>query len=295
MRKNVDALGNVHAPDMSNFVALTSITEVRGKTDDQKTFSLLQTAAPSTPSHHCSAFPLPQPVTLKSVPVTVQFAADGSLATLNISNVQWSDSMGQFGYKTYNYSDWVPFSEQFMVNGQMSGGFSKVGSNNYSECRFWLGQVQAAYVSKDGNSVAARIAMPSKAVQAYGAPSTVFVVYDFTTKGNGVAANLTLTWLEKTPTMIGESISLLFAPSPARVGAWSIDKLGRSIDPEDVIDGGNQFNHASWGGAAVPTKAGTFSVRSLDAPNMNPMTQDWPQSNALPAGEGGGTEGILRV
>ena len=216
--------------------------------------------------------------------MTVQFAADGSLAALNISGVQWSEHLGQFGYKTYNYSDWIPFSKAYMVGGDMQPGFSKMGSNNYSESRFWLGQVQQAFVSKDGNSVAARIAMPTKSVETYGSPSTVYIMYTFAAKGKGVAANMTLTWLEKTPTMIGESISLLFAPSPARDGAWSIDKLGRAVDPEDVIDGGNQYNHASWGGAAVPTKAGTFSLRSLDAPNFTPMTKAWPQANALPAG-----------
>ena len=65
--------------------------------------------------------------------------------------------------------------------------------------------------------------------------------------------------------------------------AWSIDKLGHGVDPEGVQDGGNQFNHASWGGTTVSTVAGTMTIKSLDAPNVNPMTDTFPIGNPLPA------------
>lgn len=234
--------------------------------------------------------PLPnhtQPIDLKAAKTRVQFAADGSLASVNVNNVEWAKDMGRFGYKTFNDSDWVPFSRQYMNSGQVTPGFAKVGSNNYSESTFFVGQLQAAYQSADGNTVAARLAMPQRTVQVYGAPQTVYLVYSFAAAGNGATATLNITWLNKTPVMIGESIMLLFAPKPARTGPWAIDKMGYPIDPEDVQDGGNQFNHVSWEGAAVPTAQGKFTVKSLDAANINPMTADWPQGNALPAGASG--------
>ena len=110
----------------------------------------------------------------------------------------------------------------------------------------------------------------------------------------GVASfglDLELTWIGKTPTMVGESSMLTFPPAPALASAeaWSLDKMGGLIDPEDVIDGGNQFNHGTWrGGAQARTAAGeTFTVSSLDAPNMCPQTPLFPHGNPLPAGSDG--------
>ena len=110
----------------------------------------------------------------------------------------------------------------------------------------------------------------------------------------GVASfglDLELTWIGKTPTMVGESSMLTFPPAPALASAeaWSLDKMGGLVDPEDVIDGGNQFNHGTWrGGAQARTAAGeTFTVSSLDAPNMCPQTPLFPHGNPLPAGSDG--------
>ena len=50
-----------------------------------------------------------------------------------------------------------------------------------------------------------------------------------------------------------------------------------------MADGGNQFNHASWEGVSVKTVAGSMTIRSLDAPNVNPMTKMFPIGNPLPA------------
>jgi len=65
--------------------------------------------------------------------------------------------------------------------------------------------------------------------------------------------------------------------------AWRLDKLGQGVDPEGVLDGGNQYNHAVWRGAAANTARGVFSIEALDAANMNPMTPAFPIGNPLPA------------
>ena len=88
---------------------------------------------------------------------------------------------------------------------------------------------------------------------------------------------------------IGESTMVTFSPAPAlRVpGAFSLDKLGSPVDPEDVQDGGNQFNHGVWSGVTITTVAGQMHIESLDAPNMNPMTPSFPFGNPFPAGSDG--------
>ena len=69
----------------------------------------------------------------------------------------------------------------------------------------------------------------------------------------------------KIPTMIGESTMLTFAPAPEllKTKAWQLDKIGTSIDPENVIDGGNQFNHGVWNGGALGKAF--FSMRKFES------------------------------
>lgn len=172
-----------------------------------------------------------------------------------------------------------------MNGGQEQPGFSKIGSNNYSESTYFTGSVSAAYVSADKTSLVVQLAMSNRAVTLYGCPHTAFLTYTFAAQGRGVAANLTLTYFGKQAIMIGESMSLIFRPAPARTSSWAINKLGYDVDPEDVQDGGNQCNHVTWDGSRVQTAAGNFTLQSLDAPNLNPMTAAYPYGNALPAGE----------
>ena len=95
--------------------------------------------------------------------------------------------------------------------------------------------------------------------------------------------------------MIGESTMLTFQPAPELLSskAWTLDKIGTEIDPENVIDGGNQYNHGIWNGGAVATTAtgATMRVISLDAPNMCPQTPNFPHGNPLPAG----SDGLLQL
>lgn len=88
--------------------------------------------------------------------------------------------------------------------------------------------------------------------------------------------------------MVGESAMLAFTPAPplrpqGGGSAWRLDKIGSAIDPEDVVLGGNQYNHGVWGGATAATAAGAFHLESLDACNMNPVTPTYPYGNPLPA------------
>ena len=79
--------------------------------------------------------------------------------------------------------------------------------------------------------------MPSDAVHKYGA-SFSDAWLNVTVVGQGQLA-LELVTIGKTPTMVGESTMLTFAPATPlkKTGAWALDKIGSSVDPEDVIDG----------------------------------------------------------
>merc|ERR1719375_2116918 len=134
--------------------------------------------------------------------------------------------------------------------------------------------------------------------------------------------DLALTWIGKQPTLDGEASSISFRPAPEasrfrpirrmpiqrmhpggfgrldfyrrqqhffqehQGSPWRFDKLGSSIDPEGVVDGGGQFCHGVWGGAAFNSVSGVFRLESLDAATMSPMTPTFPEGQPFPFSTG---------
>lgn len=196
------------------------------------------------------------------------------------------------------------------------GGFSKPGSQNYTEARTWPTSLVALYVDEPGctsgpasgrvakaqcSQLVLEIAMPPKSVTAYGAPAKVFLNLSaapppapsskLSARTSPLASlQLELTLLGKSPVMIGESLMFGFTPAPPlrRRGAWAMDKLGGEVDPEDVLPGGNSMNHAVNTGVRATTSANaTLTLGTLDAPLVCPVTAEFPHGNPLPAGSTG--------
>jgi hypothetical protein len=237
--------------------------------------------------------------------VQVGFDATGAMTTLRAGEasdstaIDWASAdkpLAALVYQTLNESDWKPFTYDYINGHSESKGFCKFGSNNYTVSKHWRPTIQAVYSDKNA-TVVVHMKMPQDACEKYGGAPTdaylnVTVVGSSADGGAATKLELTLTMLGKTPTMIGESTMLTFAPAAELLtsGAWSLDKLGYGVDPEDVLAGGNQFNHGVWsGGATAATKDGahSFNVVSLDASNMCPQTPDFPWGNPLPAGSSG--------
>ena len=196
-------------------------------------------------------------------------------------------------YQTLNESDWLPFTYDYVNGHSESGGFCKKGSNNFTVSKHWRPILNSVYASHAGSTVLAHMTMPTEASSRYGGAFTEAYLNVTSVKAGQLSLELTL--IGKTPTMIGESTMLSFAPAPQlkTSGAWSISKLGHGVDPEEVINGGNQFNHGAWdGGSTVTTASGEqLQLVSLDASNMCPQTADFPWGNPLPAG----SDGLLQL
>eukprot|EP01062_Namystynia_karyoxenos_P023051 TRINITY_DN18872_c0_g1_i1.p1 TRINITY_DN18872_c0_g1~~TRINITY_DN18872_c0_g1_i1.p1 ORF type:complete len:1136 (+),score=352.05 TRINITY_DN18872_c0_g1_i1:92-3499(+) len=223
--------------------------------------------------------------------VKVGLDSTGAITTLtDAAGHQWASQsarLAAFSYQTLNETQWKPFTYGYINGHGESGGFCKPGSNKYSEGRYWLPELQELWVSPAMGSVVAVLQMPSAAHDKYGAPGRLYLNLTVAS-GAPLAAELELVWMAKEPVMIGESSSISFTPAPAlqrrgNSSAWTMDKLGGKVDPEDVINGGNQFNHGIWGAVAGLTESGEFSIESLDAPNVNPITADFPYGNPLPS------------
>jgi len=229
--------------------------------------------------------------------------SDGSITTLATPGLgddiwhHWASEdspLAAFVYKTFNETEWAPFTYAYCADHKEQGGFCKPGSNNYSESRLWRPRLTRLWV-KGGISAAeglvALLEMPAKAASTYGAPSSLALnvsLTEFAAGRSSLALDISLVTLGKQPTMIGEASSVTFKPLGVRGpdvngSAWRIDKLGSWVDPEGVLDGGSQYVHGSWHGARAATAGGTFAIESLDAVNLNPITEDYPTGNPLPA------------
>ena len=138
-----------------------------------------------------------------------------------------------------------------------------------------------------------QLTMPNTSLR-YGAPPKLSLLADFTARSpsssGGFKVSLQLRWFGQTPTMIGVSGQMLFAPGPAlkprsenKSSPWTLEKLASNIDPENVIAGGNQWNHGVFRGVEAQTVAGVMRIESLDSAVYNMMTIDFPFGNALPA------------
>eukprot|EP01048_Picozoa_sp_COSAG05_P004600 COSAG05_NODE_254_length_12842_cov_140.995292_1_plen_827_part_00 len=231
---------------------------------------------------------------------TVAVGANGALTTLRSrGGVEWASArraMAQLVYRVYNDTDFNDFGGWYGPRGYWP--FCKandnvtymlgIDSNNNSESSYFLPTVTALYANVKSSRLVVQMSMPSKAVERYGSFRTAFLDVNVSRHSNNdqLEVALSLTWLGKQPVMIGESISLLFAPAPAlspgglnssSASAWTMNKLGSNIDPENVVQGGNQHNHAVWKGVVASTAAGEYELQTLDAPIVNPMT-DRPAS-----------------
>ena len=223
--------------------------------------------------------------------VRVGFGADGAITRLGRGHAEWASPtspLAAFTYKTLNDSDWMPFTYSYLVNHAPADGFWKPRSNNWTESTIFRPTATKQHVGPGKTSVVLEMTMPARSTAKYGSWATIFLMLGVDPARPG-ELDLTITTLGKAIASIGESTSITFQPAPAlrplsaTASAWSIDKLGHGVDPEGVQNGGNQFNHASWGGTTVHTAAGSMTIRSLDAPNVNPMTRTFPIGNPLPA------------
>ena len=225
---------------------------------------------------------------------TVKIGADGSIASLKAaSGSDWaspSKPLGAFVWRSYNESDWAPFTYNWVKGHKEVENFCKPGSNNFSEQANFFPRVTDVHVDKAGSAVIVSMAMPSRALK-YGAPTTLTLSANLSASAAGdLRASLQLRWFGQTPTMIGVGAQVLFAPGPQlrrqsaeNRSAWSLEKLGSSIDPENVIAGGNQWNHGVFRGVEATTAAGVMRIEALDTAIYNMMTREFPWGNALPA------------
>lgn len=107
---------------------------------------------------------------------------------------------------------------------------------------------------------------PPELRQDYGAPAELWLQLDVPL-GAG-ALNLSLTVLNKTATRLADGLFLRFnASAGAALPSWRVHKIGSSVDPFDVVPGGNLRHHGVGAGVTAAGAGGaSLFVGAPDAP-----------------------------
>jgi hypothetical protein len=168
-------------------------------------------------------------------------------------------NLASFAYMTFSVSDFAHYGREY--DGMSSGGgdFGKAGMASANVTGgAWHPTAAETWASSEHEGAGATgcvfvtaLTLPAVTSDKYGAPATISL--SVTVPGSdGAAADISLSWHDKTATRIGEAMWLSFVPPTRSHDAnWTMDVLGHPVNPLDVAHGGTRFKHAVWDGATL--------------------------------------------
>ncbi|KAL5021154.1 hypothetical protein ScPMuIL_000309 [Solemya velum] len=180
-----------------------------------------------------------------------QFSSEGHLVQLfePTSKINWASSsnpIGQFVYQTLNQSDFDYFNQHYPYSGRFQLGIGKpnISKNASPESKIWKTILYELYQGKDVCSFAAHLRLEDESVLGYyGAPKEVWISYSVSgTTPPGI--DIDVQWFLKSPTRLPEALYFSFFPTPQESSKWFVEKMGKFIDPLDVMVNGSQRLHA---------------------------------------------------
>jgi hypothetical protein len=206
---------------------------------------------------------------------------------------EWADPQHRLSwlrYQTFNHTDYARFMDQYLARRPdwAIPDFSKPGLEDAAESGFWQPTCSAILHRKDesGDHFVLRFSSPFHAVEQYGCPARFVLQLDL--PAAEAAIFFDLCWFDKPANRQPEALWFSFVPCLADPAHWRLHKLGRWIDPRDVVSRGNRHLHAIDTGVAYGGDKRGFTLQSLDAPLVAPGTPALLNfHNELPALEKG--------
>jgi hypothetical protein len=224
--------------------------------------------------------------TLQIDPDFIFTGSSGELVSfIDHAGFEWLGQQGaslcQLQYSTFTESAFSdrPCNRVFGRRQGQDGSSAKAGT--------WLPARAAAFVDSANCSLWMQLEFPVALVQDYGAPATLWLHYNFSDGPTHV--DVQLLWFNKTATRIAESLMFGFTPS-ASGSEWWMRKLGAYVQPHEVVQGGNPWQHAVSGNAVFSPVAPQHLLRSsraltltsLDAPLVAPIIRSANGTSASP-------------
>ncbi len=185
----------------------------------------------------------------------------------------WADTdhaLARLHYDVYGQQDYERFWRQYIRNRDdvqvaewAIEDFTKPGIPTV-ERQTWMPDATDAYQDSPTEIVFA-LAYDA-AAQAFGAPRRSFLRYTVTDD----ALHITYAWFDKPACRLPEAFWLSFQPLADQQTGWRFEKIGRLIDPADVVSRGARTLHAIDQRVIYDDEADRFEVCSLDAPLVAP-------------------------
>jgi len=180
------------------------------------------------------------------------------------------------GYETFSAADYDHFYDRYVVDKEANGwwaraDFTKPGLEAARpEHRLWRPRLSRVYQRRDtqGEALLLLLEMPDDSVEQYGPPRHIALTYEF--PPSEPVVRVTLRWFGKQACRLPEALWLSFTPIVRDSGTWSLDKMGQSISPLDIVRGGARALHAVDRGVSYGDAHGRLSIDTLDAPLVAP-------------------------
>eukprot|EP00928_Gymnodinium_smaydae_P053189 TRINITY_DN37234_c0_g1_i1.p1 TRINITY_DN37234_c0_g1~~TRINITY_DN37234_c0_g1_i1.p1 ORF type:complete len:823 (-),score=99.61 TRINITY_DN37234_c0_g1_i1:65-2533(-) len=259
--------------------ALGSLQPLRS--DCEKAMDDGRPQAPSTAG--LATFDHTRSLTLRNG-ITVSFNQSGALTSLLSKSGQKTyaspeNPLGLFQYATHSEDELNDFGSRYALEKCAV----ECGMCSFSKCNLHLADARSAHYTANIESALAdegagrfvfNLSIPGQQLRnMYGPPPliTLEVTVRFGMNADSMdelTVDYTLQWFGKPPTRMAESLWMTFNPAGAGREGWEMDKLGRWIDPLNVVANGSQTMHGIWSGVRH-SQAGVF-IESLDAPIVMP-------------------------
>lgn len=195
------------------------------------------------------------------------------------SGREWASAahpLGLFCYQTFAQADYDRFYKQYIVPKPENEwwsvpDFTKPGmASAGAEHRDWHVALKALYHDDSASSTAFLLAFapPEQAVVQYGCPASVFLGLEFAREEPDI--RFTLQWFDKSACRLPEAIWFSFCPRVRSKKGWTMDKLGQTVSPLDVVRDGSRHLHAVGQGVRYREGNIALEIETRDAPLVAP-------------------------
>lgn len=183
--------------------------------------------------------------------------------------------LGRFWFESFDEADYRRWYDAYNVEPGRSEGwaeldFTKPGIDA-AGARSGRWSAVAAAVGLVDDAVVARLTMPGEALDGLGCPRDPWVRW----QASADALLCSVGWSAKPASRLPEASWCSFRPDPTgtTIGRWELHKLGRWVDPRDVVSRGNRALHAVQDGARAfdrTTDSPCFTLEPFDTALVAP-------------------------
>jgi Domain of unknown function (DUF5054) len=175
--------------------------------------------------------------------------------------------LGLFTYETFSPSDYRRFLRQYLKNLKKHWiwaipDFTKPGMF-IAGAKKTMEHPRLQRVLRKDDSFLLQLSMSDTAVLNYGAPEEIWLQYDF--PKTKASLEITLRCFKKRACRLPEASWLSFSFDNTEAQGWTMDKMGSSISPMDVVSQGGRGLHGVNSGLEYREEEYSLRLKTIDA------------------------------